>query len=299
MPDTWIEPFLVQQGLPPKFQATAERVVAPLAEWIMRAAGGKRPFVLGLAGAQGSGKSTLSLALQAALDARGQSTAILSIDDLYLSRSARLTLAERVHPLFRTRGPPGTHDVALGLALISELGRAGDVPLPRFSKADDEPAPRAHWPSCRAPPDVVILEGWCVGARPQPAAALSAPVNALEALEDADRRWRTYANDQLAGPYAELFARADRLIYLRPPSFDVVAKWRSDQERQLRDRLAAEGRPAMATLADDEIPRFVAQYERVTRAMMADLPSLADLTLQLDEEREVTSWRRSRRLRTA
>ena len=295
MPDTWIEPFLVQQGLPPKFQATAERVVAPLAEWIMRAAGGKRPFVLGLAGAQGSGKSTLSLALQAALDARGQSTAILSIDDLYLSRSARLTLAERVHPLFRTRGPPGTHDVALGLALISELGRAGDVPLPRFSKADDEPAPRAHWPSCRAPPDVVILEGWCVGARPQPAAALSAPVNALEALEDADGRWRTYANDQLAGPYAELFARADRLIYLRPPSFDVVAKWRSDQERQLRDRLAAEGRPAMATLADDEIPRFVAQYERVTRAMMADLPSLADLTLQLDEEREVTSWRRSRR----
>ena len=299
MPDTWIEPFLVQQGLPPKFQATAERVVAPLAEWIMRATGGKRPFVLGLAGAQGSGKSTLSLALQAALDARGRATALLSIDDLYLGRSARLSLAERVHPLFRTRGPPGTHDVALGLALISELGRAGDVPLPRFSKADDEPAPRAHWPSCRAPPDVVILEGWCVGARPQPAAALSAPVNALEALEDADRRWRTYANDQLAGPYAELFARADRLIYLRPPSFDVVAKWRSDQERQLRDRLAAEGRPAMATLADDEIPRFVAQYERVTRAMMADLPSLADLTLQLDEEREVTSWRRSRRLRTA
>ena len=299
MPDTWIEPFVVQQGLPPGFRATAERVVAPLADWIMREAGGKRPFVLGLAGAQGSGKSTLSLALQAALDARGRATAILSIDDLYLGRSARLSLAERVHPLFRTRGPPGTHDVALGLALFSALGRAGDVPLPRFSKADDEPAPRARWPSCPAPPDVVILEGWCVGARPQPAAALSAPVNALEALEDADGRWRTYANDQLAGPYAELFARADRLIYLRPPSFDVVAKWRSDQERQLRDRLAAEGRPAMATLADDEIPRFVAQYERVTRAMMADLPSLADLTLQLDEEREVTSWRRSRRLRTA
>jgi D-glycerate 3-kinase len=295
MPDAWIEPFVVQQGLPPGFRATAERVVAPLADWIIREAGGKRPFVLGLAGAQGSGKSTLSLALQAALDARGRATAILSIDDLYLGRSARLSLAERVHPLFRTRGPPGTHDVALGLALFSALGRAGDVPLPRFSKADDEPAPRAQWPSCPAPPDVVILEGWCVGARPQPAAALSAPVNSLEALEDADRRWRTYANDQLAGPYAELFARADRLIYLRPPSFDVVARWRGDQERQLRDRLASEGRPAMATLADDQIPRFVAHYERVTRAMMADLPSFAALTLQLDDQREVTDWRRSGR----
>lgn len=133
MPDAWIGPFVVQQGLPPGFRATAERVVAPLADWIMREAGGKRPFVLGLAGAQGSGKSTLSLALHAALDARGRATAILSIDDLYLGRSARLSLAERVHPLFRTRGPPGTHDVALGLALFSALGRAGDVRWRRFS----------------------------------------------------------------------------------------------------------------------------------------------------------------------
>ena len=128
-----------------------------------------------------------------------------------------------------------------------------------------------------------------------PLAALLEQGDALEALEDADRRWRTYANDQLAGPYAELFARADRLIYLRPPSFDVVARWRGDQERQLRDRLASEGRPAMASLADDQIPRFVAHYERVTRAMMADLPSFAALTLQLDDRREVTGWRRSGR----
>jgi D-glycerate 3-kinase len=75
-------------------------------------------FVLGLCGAQGSGKSTLAAALARMLARDGTRTAILSLDDIYLTRAERLQLAREVHPLFATRGAPGTHDVALGLATI-------------------------------------------------------------------------------------------------------------------------------------------------------------------------------------
>ncbi|WP_164156526.1 kinase, partial [Sandarakinorhabdus rubra] len=163
---------------------------------------GGRPLLLGLAGAQGSGKSTLAAELAAQLTASGLPTRALSLDDGYLTAARRRALAARVHPLLATRGPPGSHDLPL-LHQVLDRFRAGQpLQLPRFDKlADDRLAPQ-HWPAT-PPLACLILEGWCVGARPQPAAALATPVNALEAWQDADARWRTHINQALAGAYQQ------------------------------------------------------------------------------------------------
>jgi pantothenate kinase-related protein Tda10 len=86
----------------------AERL-APL---VAAAAAHARPLVVGLTGPQGSGKSTLAARLPDLLAAAGLNAGVLALDDLYLTKAERQRLAADVHPLFATRGVPGTHDVA-------------------------------------------------------------------------------------------------------------------------------------------------------------------------------------------
>lgn len=285
----WIDGFLERERLPQSYRAMVETVVADLVVWIEAERRAGQTFYLGLCGPQASGKSTLAAALARTLEVQGRSVAVLSLDDLYLSRNAREHLAARVHELFVTRGPPGTHDLPLGHAVFDQLRQPGSVTLPRFSKADDEPEPRSRWPELATPVDIVLFEGWCVGARPQTPEALSAPVNALEAERDPAGLWRGHVNAQLAGPYAAFFARLDRLIYLMPPSFEVVTRWRQEQEAKLRHRRKQEGLPAGRTMDDPAVARFVQHYERLTRAMLADLPAKADLTLRLSADRQVAA----------
>lgn len=242
---------------------------------------GDGPFVLGVCGAQGSGKSTLAEGLTARLTARGLRAATLSIDDLYLSHAARAELGRIVHPLFATRGAPGTHDAGLGVGLLDAVRAGQDVVLPRFDKATDDPAPTGA--PAKGPLDVLIFEGWCVGARAQDDAALASPVNALEAERDPDLTWRRFANLALATDYAELFERIDRLVLLAAPGFEVVRDWRIQQEHALRAR-AGEG---ARTMSDAEIGVFIQHYERLTRHILSDMPAYADLTLRLDEHRRL------------
>jgi D-glycerate 3-kinase len=241
-----------------------------------------KPFVLGLCGAQGSGKTTLAGAIVEVAAARGISAAVLSLDDLYLTRDEREALAREVHPLLRTRGVPGTHDVALGLGVLDELARGEAAALPRFDKADDDRLPSTQWD--RAPTDCALLvfEGWCVGARPQREEALARPINRLEAEEDPDGRWRAYANTMLAGSYQRLFARIDALMLLAAPSFEVVFDWRLEQEEELRERA---GPDAPAVMDAAAVERFISHYERLTRHILADMPARADVLVQLDEIR--------------
>lgn len=245
----------------------------------------RRPTVLGLCGAQGSGKSTAASAVAAMLEAEGRTVALLSLDDLYLTLAERQDLARAVHPLLATRGPPGTHDTALGLTVLERLARPGESALPRFDKGLDDRAPVETWPQVAGPADVVLLEGWCVGARPQAEAALAAPVNALERDEDPDGVWRTYANTALAGLYQALFSRLDRLVLLAAPGFEVVAAWRGEQEVRLRERRAAEGRGEGRTMTDAGLARFTQHYERLTRHILAEMPGRADLVVRLDPRR--------------
>lgn len=252
----------------------------------------RQPLVIGLCGAQGSGKSTIARALVARLNAAGINAATLSLDDLYLRRAERAVLAREVHPLLQTRGVPGTHEVALGLALFAALDRGKAVRLLRFDKALDDRAGEAAWVTVPATLDVLLFEGWCVGARPQPAAALAVPINQLEREEDADGRWRAFVNSTLAGDYQRLFARLDQLFLLAAPDFATVYAWRREQELQLRHSVTGPG-----VMNDAEVRRFVQHYERLTRSILDEMPRRADLTIQLAADRSVIGHSGSQTLR--
>jgi D-glycerate 3-kinase len=236
---------------------------------------------IGICGAQGSGKSTLAAALAEQLSLRGMRVAALSLDDLYLTRAERQTLAHEVHPLFATRGVPGTHDVGLGLVTLDSLARGEAAALPRFDKSCDDRALPAAWPQAPEATEVLLFEGWCLGARPQDGAALAAPVNDLERREDPDGIWRRHVNHALEGDYQRLFDRVNRLVLLAAPGWDVVARWREQQEAELR----AKG--GIAVMDTAQVARFVQHYERLTRHILATMPDYADLTVRLGEGREV------------
>ncbi len=262
--------------------AAAVEQVQDLIETALATRDASGPLVVGICGAQGSGKSTLA----AELATRVAHTFVLSLDDLYLTRAARIQLASEVHPLLRTRGVPGTHEVELGLRVLDALDRGLDAPLPRFDKATDDRVARDHWPVARGDTRVLLLEGWCVGARPQTDAALVEPVNALERREDADGRWRRGVNASLAGDYQRLFARIDRLVLLAAPDFSIVREWRAQQEHALR---ATAGANAPGVMDDAELDRFIAHYERLTRHVLTEMPGRADLTIRLDASRRSVS----------
>jgi D-glycerate 3-kinase len=288
-------PHLRELDLPDGYQGMIDPLCRPLADAI----GGWRrdalqPIIVSVCGPQGSGKSTLCAVVAALLAERNLRTAVLGLDDLYLPKARRAMMAAAIHPLFKTRGPPGTHDIGLGLSVLDALTRAGapgDVALPTFDKASDDRRPPDQWPHMTTPVDVVLFEGWCVGALPQASAALAQPVNALEAEEDPAGRWRAGVEAALAGPYQTLFGRLDRLILLKAPSFEQVYTWRAEQEAKLAASLAATPDPNRRTMSPEELRRFIMHYERLTRHILDEMPSRADLVVELGPGREVVGLR--------
>lgn len=274
------------EGLPASYAGTVERAWRPLASHIFeRHRVARRPIVVGINGAQGSGKTTLCRFLaELLLPELGLSAITLSLDNLYLTHAERQQLAGTTHPLLATRGVPGTHDVDLGIQLIASL-LAGEerLPLPCFDKSRDDRVPPAQWPVVSPPFDIVLFEGWCVGARPQDEAALAAPVNALERDEDPDGSWRRSVNAALAGSYQRLFATIDMLVILVPPDFDSVLANRRLQEHKLAAKVGAGDR----VMDDAALVRFVQHYERLTRHMMATMPTVADVIVRLADDRSV------------
>ncbi|MEO7053592.1 MAG: kinase [Rhizomicrobium sp.] len=277
-----IAEFMRRETLGPEFTETVTRIYQPLATRIETLARARRGLVVGFCGSQGSGKSTGVGVLRLLLEATGLRIATLSIDDLYLPQEARQKLAEEVHPLLATRGPPGTHDVALGEHLLDALFKAQVTSIPRFDKSQDTRADPSQWEQFQGPADVILFEGWCVGAKPEPLQALADPINDLERYSDPDGIWRRYVNNALAGPYQRLFGHIQFLAFLQAPSFEVVAGWRKEQEAKLRARTGA----AAGVMSDDQVDRFVQFYERLTRFLLAEMPSRADAVVQLGPHRE-------------
>lgn len=270
----------------PQMQALLAGLHAPLACWLQARRPAEGPLLVGVNGAQGAGKSTLCELLRVVLDTGlGLRVAVLSIDDVYLTHAERQALAREVHPLLAVRGVPGTHDVALAMTLLDRLAalQPGErLRLPRFDKGRDDRCAPAKWPTVIGPIDIILFEGWCVGASAQPADALATPVNTLEAREDADGSWRDYVNAQLQGPYTALFSRLQRLILLQVPSWEKVHTWRCQQEQSL---------PAEQRMDADQVRRFISFYERLTRHMLATLPAQADVCLQLAADHTIAAVR--------
>jgi D-glycerate 3-kinase len=282
--------FVAAERLPARYFDLFGETYSPLARRILAMAAEHGPgLVVGLCGAQGSGKSTLAGALKAWLEGAGLTAAAVSIDDFYLPREERRRLAAKVHPLLATRGPPGSHDPELAAEILERLGQPGRIPVPSFDKAQDTRRPVLEWPVARGPVDVILFEGWCVGARPEDEAALETPVNGLEREEDPAGVWRRYCNTALAGAYQDLFARLDLFVLLAAPSFEVVLGWRIEQERRLKERLQHEGLDLALTMDEPALRRFVSHYERLTRHILAEAPARADVVIALSEDRQ-PSW---------
>ena len=250
------------------FQDTPKSEVAPrLAAWINQAIAAAAPRhvpLLFLSGAQGSGKST---ALRQAIGMLDMPVAGASIDDFYLPRDEREALAARVSPLLLTRGPPGTHDLALLRDTVDRLrgGTTGtDIEIPVFDKLSDDRAPRESWRHFSGRPAAIVIEGWLMGALPDAGAPDAAPLNAVEA-EDTAGVWRRHQEEALAGPYAALWDQADSFCHILSPGFETVLDWRLEQEAGLwraQGEAMPEGRPAW-------IARFIQHYERITRRMLS------------------------------
>ncbi|RMF08290.1 MAG: hypothetical protein D6763_10255 [Alphaproteobacteria bacterium] len=277
-----------REGLPEDYAETVTRFLRPLGRCIAEMTGRPRPVIVGVSGAQGSGKSTLAAFLKMILEVDHRRRAVvLSLDDLYLTRAEREALAAEVHPLLVTRGVPGTHDVVMGMRTLDRLmtAEAGTRTLiPRFDKARDDRMPRQHWDRFAGRPDVILFEGWCVGALPQREGALTEPLNALERDEDPDGTWRRYVNRQLATAYPALFRRIDHLVMLAVPDFGCVRRWRTLQEQKLAQRVG-QGTRVMAAA---DIERFVMHYERLTRHMLDEMPARADTLLTVDRDHRIS-----------
>lgn len=266
-----------------------DRVYMPLANLIKMGFDTSTTRIIGVNGAQGAGKTTfgtlLKVVLEKALDLK---LVQFSIDDIYLSHAERQKLAEEVHPLLATRGVPGTHDVKLGEDTLDALCKAGakDITLiPRFNKAMDDPYPRSEWEQFMGRPDVIIFDGWFMGAVEQKETDLLTPVNALEREEDPYCVWRRYVNSQLKDNYKSLFNRLDLLVMLKVPSFDKVYEWRALQEEKLR--IKTQGQKNLRVMSDEELNRFISHYERLTRHILSEMPSRADVLFSVSNDHRI------------
>jgi len=255
-----------------------------------RAKTAETPPLVGFSGCQGSGKSTLvAFMAEVMREVHGVSTVVLSLDDFYLTKAARASLAESIHPLFATRGVPGTHDLALLNETITALRQPGGVvPLPAFDKARDDRTEMVHWRQVSAPTQLILLEGWCIGLSPQKESELEAPVNQVEVEQDPSLIWRREANRQLANEYADLFGELEALLLLQAPSFDAVFEWRWQQEQRLSEQFQKDhsDKPD-PTMSRSEVTDFVLHYQRLTEHALKTLPDQADFVWELATDRSV------------
>jgi D-glycerate 3-kinase len=258
-----------------------------------RSASAGRPVIVGIAGAQGTGKSTLAGQLLELLrDAHGLRAVVVSLDDYYLPKAQRLELSRTVHPLLVTRGVPGTHDVVALQGALQRLRQAGAdeaIELLQFSKAEDDR--RAESRVVNGPFDVVLFEGWCVGASAESDAELAAPVNELELRDDPDGRFRSFVDAQLAAAYAALWIELDMLVFLAAPDLETVRSFRREQEEKLRLTAAA---AASGVMSDQQLERFIQHFDRVTLHMLHEMPARADLVVRLDAQRRVVALESAR-----
>lgn len=285
-----MDQFLIRHRLPASYRESASKHLEPLIADVLTRQARQHPLIVGINGCQGSGKTTLADYLRMTLQTEHELHVVcISLDDFYLGKKQRETLAAKVHPLLKTRGVPGTHDIHRALSTLAALKGQGKTPvhIPRFDKGRDDVLPFEDWDKVDKQVDVIILEGWCLGVAAQTNAALRKPVNDLEMEQDADGHWRGYVNKKLAHEYQDLFKRVDMWVMLRAPSFASVFLWRWEQEEKLANKLSVQAAKASAhTLMNrEQLATFVQYFQRLTEHALQEMPARVDHWYQLDHGR--------------
>ncbi|MEW6998737.1 kinase [Colwelliaceae bacterium BS250] len=281
--------FIKQHNLPEEFTLAVEKYYKPFSdELYSRFSKANHPYFVGINGCQGSGKSTLTDFIATYLTTEYQlNIVVMSLDDFYYSSSKRKTLAQDTHPLLATRGVPGTHDmVALNHVLIRLKEKEIGFSINKFNKATDEPFPEDDWDPIEQPADIIIVEGWCWGVKPQTAEQLEAPINELECQYDTTGDWRNYVNQQLKMAYEPLYKKMDFWLALQAPSFDCVYQWRLEQEQKLEDRNI--GLENSKIMSPAQILNFTQYFQRLTVQGCNTFAQSADAIFYLDYQRKIT-----------
>ncbi|KZY33209.1 MULTISPECIES: hypothetical protein [unclassified Oleiphilus] len=282
--------FIKGNKLPESYLTQASIWFDPLVKTIIKHhKGAQKTIIVGLNGCQGSGKTTLADYLSLSFQAEGLKSLSISIDDFYLTHDQRQHLARDIHPMLKTRGVPGTHDLNLALNTLHALkSHNQEISIPRFDKATDDRFPECSWPKVEAPLDIIILEGWCLGIPAQAEERLKEAINKLESTQDESGTWRQYVNDQLSSHYPSLWNQIDCLIMLQAPSFDCVYQWRLEQEEKLRQKSSFDtDQTHSKIMSPEEVETFIQHYERLTRHSLDCLPEHCHHVLNLDNSRKV------------
>ena len=264
-----------------------KRIYIPISFWIENKYKKKgKTLFLGFSGGQGSGKTTVVKILKIILKKFfKRKIYVSSIDDFYKTLKDRNEMSYTTHSLFKTRGVPGTHDVNLinKFFYFIKKKKFKKTKLPKFDKSIDDRLKKKYWFNIKERPEIVILEGWCVGARPQSNSLIKKPVNILEKYEDENLIWRKHVNEKLKREYRKLFAMIDYYIFMKIPNFNMVFKWRLLQEKKLRKKL----RYKKKIMSYSEIKRFIMFYQRITLQMIKDLSKSASIVMLLNKNHEI------------
>ena len=260
----------------------------PVSFWISKRVNKKKPLIIGLAGGQGSGKTTISSILTLILKKYFKLNVFkVSIDDFYKTRKDRKSLSKNKHPLLMTRGVPGTHDVDLMLNFFKKIKDKNfkSLQIPTFNKAIDDRCQKSLWYKIKTKPDVVIFEGWCVGARPQLNSQLKKPINSLEKVHDQGAKWRTYVNNQLKTKYNALFKQLDGLLYLKAKNFSLLREWRLKQERKLW--VQTKNKKNLKIMSSGDVINFMQTYQRITQQMFKDAIKSSSVIMNLNSNHQI------------
>ena len=264
-----------------------KKIYIPISFWIENKYKKKgETLILGFSGGQGSGKTTVTGILKIILKKFFKRRIhVSSIDDFYKTLEDRNKISNKIHPLLKTRGVPGTHDINLVKNFFNLIRKKKfkKIKLPKFEKAIDNRLEKKYWFNIKKKPEIVILEGWCVGAKPQSSFLIKKPINTLEKYEDKDLKWRKYANEKLKSEYKKLFSMIDHFIFIKIPNFKMVFKWRLLQENKLRKRSHLNKK----IMSYNKIKRFIMFYERITLQMMKDLSKSASVVMLLKKNHEI------------
>ena len=263
----------------------------PVCFWISKKVNNKQPYFVGLAGGQGTGKTTISSLLEIILRKYFKLNVFkISIDDFYRTRKERFNLSKKVHPLLMTRGVPGTHDIKIMLDFFrkSKTKKFKSFKLPKFNKAIDDRCKKNQWYTIKKRPDVVIFEGWCVGARAEKNSTIKKSINSLEKANDAQLIWRNYVNKQLKTKYKKLYDQLDCLVYLKAKNFSLLQKWRLIQEKKLwlKNKNKKTNNKIMSK---GDVINFMQTYQRVTQNMFKFAPRYASIILNLNSNHQIKS----------
>ena len=262
----------------------------PISFWISKKVKNKKPYFVGLAGGQGTGKTTISSIIKIILEKYFKLKVFkVSIDDFYKTRKERINLAKKIHPMLLTRGVPGTHDIQMMLDFFKKAKSKNfkKIKLPNFNKAIDDRFPKKNWYNVNGRPDVIIFEGWCVGARSEANNTLRKPINSLEKANDSKLIWRKYVNQQLKNKYKKLYSQLNCMIYLKAKNFSLLQKWRLKQEHKLW--LKTKKKTNHKVMSKVDVINFMQTYQRITQNMFRYMPKYASIILNLNTNHQIKS----------